>query len=65
METEKELNDKIMALTREIREKHPELSGNLDEMPLTIPNQSSPEVTINSLKEYHESLKLMLQRNAK
>jgi hypothetical protein len=63
METEKELNDKILSLTREIREKYPELSRYLDEMPLTIPNDSQPEVTINKLKEYYESLKLLIQEH--
>ena len=63
METERDLNNKIMQLTKEIREKHPELSRYLDEMPLTIPNDSHPEVTIKKLKEYYESLNLLIQEN--
>lgn len=42
METENELNAKITELTQKIRSRNPELSKLLDEMPLTIPNESSP-----------------------
>lgn len=59
METEKELNEKIMAITALIKEKHPELSAKLDEMPVTIPNESSPEITLEILREYYESLRKM------
>jgi hypothetical protein len=64
METEKELNSRIMELTRQIREQHPELSQYLDEMPLTIPNDSHPEITVKKLKEYCESLNLLLKDHA-
>jgi hypothetical protein len=64
METEKELNSKIMALTIQIREKYPELSMHLDEMPLTLPNESNPEITIKKLKEYYESLTLLLKKHS-
>ena len=39
METEKELNSKILDITMKIRENYPELSKYLDEMPETIPNE--------------------------
>jgi hypothetical protein len=61
METEKELNAKIMAITLEIQEKHPELSKYLEEMQVTIPDESNPEINIKILKEYYESLKSMLK----
>ncbi|MEP7268433.1 MAG: hypothetical protein ABI844_12470 [Saprospiraceae bacterium] len=61
METEKELNAKIIELTLKIWEQHPELSKLLDEMPLTIPNESSPEITIKKLNEYFESLDKILK----
>ena len=37
METERELNAKIIAIAMQIQEKHPELSIFLNEMPITIP----------------------------
>lgn len=63
METEKELNSKILALTTQILEKHPELSDHLDEMPLTIPNETNPEITVKKLKEYYDSLNLLLKKH--
>ncbi len=64
MKTEKEINAKIIEIIRQIRENHPELLKFLDEMPLTIPNESSPEITINKLKEYYESLKNLLNEHS-
>ena len=62
MKTEKELNEKIMSLTMEIREKRPELVKYLDEMPITIPNGNDPEITHRILKGYIESLKNLLDK---
>ena len=62
MKTEKELNAKIMDLIMEIREKRPELVKYLDEMPITIPSESDPEITHRILKEYIESLKNLLNK---
>lgn len=53
---EKDLNDRIMEVTLIIQDQHPELMKYLDEMPLTIPSDNDPEVTIKQLKSYHESL---------
>ena len=64
METEKEINSKIIALTMKIQQEHPELAKHLDEMPVTIPNESNPEININILKEYYESLNNILKVNA-
>jgi len=63
METEKELNAKILALTMQIHEKHPELSKFLEEMPVTVPDQSDPEINIKILKDYLESLNNMLKKS--
>ncbi|NEW84496.1 MAG: hypothetical protein GZ094_19315 [Mariniphaga sp.] len=62
MQTEKELNAKIMAITTQIKEKHPELSKQLDEMPITIPDESNPEINIKILKEYLDSLNNILKK---
>lgn len=62
MKTEKELTEKIIALTMQIREKHPELSKFLNEMPITIPKESSPKINIKILEEYYESLSNILKK---
>ena len=64
METEKEINAKILALTMKIQEKHPELSKLLEEMPVTIPNESNPEINVKILTDYYESLNSMLKKYA-
>jgi len=62
MKTEKELNEKIMSLTMKIRKNRPELIKYLDEMPITIPNESDPEINHKILKDYIESLKNLLNK---
>ena len=62
METEKELNAKIMAITMLIHEQHPELSKFLEEMPETIPNENNPEINVKNLKEYYLSLTNLLNK---
>ena len=64
METEKIINEKIIAITRKIQEKYPELIPFLNEMPVTIPDESSPEITVKILQEYYESLVTMLTKHA-
>lgn len=56
METEKELNDKILEATNNIRENYPELLKYLNEMPETIPAEADPSVTLKALSSYHKSL---------
>ena len=56
METEKELNEKIIKLKTEISEKHPAIAKLLGEMPVTIPDESDPQINIKQLKEYYDSL---------
>ena len=62
MKTEKELNAKILSLTMKIREERPELTKYLEEMPITIPSESDPEITLGLLKGYIESLKDLLNK---
>lgn len=62
METEQELNTKIMKITMVIQENYPELSKFLNEMPVTIPTENHPQVTVNNLQKYYDSL-LTLFRN--
>ena len=62
MKTEKELNAKIMELTNKIREERPELIKYIDEMPITIPSDSDPEISQKVLKDYIISLKDLLKK---
>jgi len=61
MELEKELNKKILEITMTIQEKYPELSGYLDEMPVTIPNSQDAEINNKNLEAYYDSLTSLLK----
>lgn len=58
---ESALNEQILSLTLIIKEKYPELSKYIEEMPITVPNEKNPEVTLNKLRDYCESLQAVLQ----
>jgi len=62
MRTKEELNQKILDITMKIQENYPELMTFLNEMPVTIPNEESPEIEVKSLEDYHESLVTLLNR---
>ena len=62
MKTEKELNDDILKITMTIKDTFPELSKYIEEMPITIPNSSNPEINIKTLTEYYESLETLLKK---
>jgi hypothetical protein len=55
------LNDDILKITLKIQTEYPEISVYLTEMPVTIPNVSSPKINITSLSDYYESLKILLK----
>ena len=55
-----EWNEKIMKITMIIKDQHPELSKYLNEMPVSIPDQKNPEITLINLKSYFDSLNSML-----
>jgi hypothetical protein len=55
------LNDDILKITLKIQTEYPEISAYLTEMPVTIPNVSSPKINISSLSDYYESLKILLK----
>lgn len=57
-----DLNSKILKITMTIKDDYPELSKYLDEMPVTIPSEKDPEVTLNLLKGYYESLQSLLNK---
>ncbi len=61
MKTEKELNDDIIKITTTIKEKFPELSKYIIEMPFKSSEIVSLEMTIKKLKEYYDSLDALLK----
>lgn len=64
MKTESQLNADILKITSIIREKHPELSKYISEMPITIPNINSPEINVTLLADYYDSLAAMMKKYA-
>lgn len=56
METEEAINAKIFKVTMVIQENYPELSKYLNEMPITIPIDSRPEVSVQHLQKYYDTL---------
>lgn len=61
MDTVHDWHDKIIHMIEQVGHDHPELVKYLDEMPITIPDDSDPHITIGTLKEFYESL-LNIQR---
>lgn len=62
MKTENELHKEILQITLTINEKYPELSKYLDEMPVTIPDESSPDINVQQLQSYYHSLSALLKK---
>lgn len=60
MKTEKDLDTAILKITLEIKEKYPELSKYVLEMPVTIPTIENPEVNRKALQDYYNSLEALL-----
>jgi AAA15 family ATPase/GTPase len=59
---ENDLNSKILKITMKIKDHYPELSQYLEEMPVTIPSDNDPEMNLNLLKSYYESLNSLLKK---
>lgn len=64
MKTIAQLNDCILKITMIIKDEYPELMNFLNEMPVTIPNIESPEINVNVLQEYYNSLENLLRKYA-
>jgi len=60
MKSEKKLNFKKQNISINIYENYPELSEYIGEMPFTIPNTESPELTVDNLRAYFNSLTFIL-----
>lgn len=59
---EKDLNSKILQITMKINDQYPELSKYLNEMPITIPDEKNPEITIKNMQAYYDSLNSILNK---
>jgi hypothetical protein len=64
MKTEAQINENIIKMTMTIRNEFPELMKFLNEMPITIPNEESPEINNKILQEYYDSLETLLRKYA-
>jgi len=62
MKTALELNEMILGITNKIRASHPELLEYLNEMPITVPYQENPEITVKTLTSYYDSLVNLLYK---
>ncbi len=60
--TEKEFNENILKITMRIKDQYPELSKYLEEMPVTIPDEKHPDITLKNLKAYYDSLCSLLNK---
>ena len=54
------LNKEIIELSMTIQQKYPELSDYLAEMTITIPNIEKPQINIENLNDYYDSLTSLL-----
>jgi len=62
-ESEHDLMDRITKMTNLIHEKYPEFDQFIDEMPITIPNDPSPQVNNRILQDYYDSLCQILKKH--
>lgn len=65
METQNELNKKILNTTLKIQKEFPALSAHLSEMPEYYPTTDHSGVNNADLKDYLESLNVILNRFSK
>lgn len=65
MKIQKKLNKDILAKTLEIKEKFPELTKYLNEIPIIISNNDSTEIKNKNLTEYYETLNNLLKNYSK
>ncbi|MBK6834312.1 MAG: hypothetical protein IPG89_08590 [Bacteroidetes bacterium] len=59
---EQRINANILSITMLIKDKYPELSKYIEEMPVTIPIDNDPEITLKNLNTYLDSLSTLLNK---
>ncbi|WCO02860.1 hypothetical protein [Psychroserpens ponticola] len=65
MKTLQDIENQIITLTTSIEVNYPELYVMLDENPLTMPDKLHPNMTIEIMEDYLESLKQILKQYTK
>ena len=65
METEKDLNLRIINITVQIQEFYPELYRDLNEMFATLPISETPVINSTTLRKWLDSLKILVKRSLK
>lgn len=65
MKTANEISKDIINTTIGIEQDFPELLKYINEMPVSIPNVSQPEITVENLKDYSDSLNEMVTKYSK
>jgi hypothetical protein len=65
MKTLQEIENQIIRLTMSIEINYPELYATLDENPIAIPSKAHPDMNINIMEDYLESLKQILKQYTK
>jgi hypothetical protein len=63
MKTEIELNADILKITMTIKEKYPELSKHIIEMPVTNSESIGSAISNKSLQDYYDSLVILLKNH--
>jgi hypothetical protein len=61
MKTEIALNKDILKITMTIKEEYPELSKYIEELSVTIPDIKSPQINIEHLTNYYNSLNSLVK----
>jgi len=62
METERDLNLRIINITVQIQEFYPELYRDLNEMFATLPISETPVINATTLRKWLDSLKILIKR---
>ena len=57
-----EINRRILKITLQIQTNNPELSQFIEEMPITVPDEKTPEISQKNLEDYLNSLILFLKK---
>tara|TARA_R110001606_G_scaffold61718_1_gene144117 strand:+ start:1503 stop:1706 length:204 start_codon:yes stop_codon:yes gene_type:complete len=65
MESQKDLNESIRVITLKIQEEHPELVKYISEIPRSLNLKTEKEISSNKLKEYLDSLNMILKTYSK
>lgn len=65
METEKDLEKKVINITMKIHNEYPELSKYLEEMPDNISVDDTDEINLTNVKEYYNSLVELIVKYSK